>query len=371
MAKFTYTTRSDGRLMKRVSVNGKIQSIYSDNPKDLERQYIELKYKNNRGIDVENNTLTFGEWANTWIKLYKSDKADATIDMYRTTIKLHINPKIGYIKLKSLKQSDIIGVLNEMDQKGITRRKDWALLTIKQILDTAIENDYIYKNVANGIKIKKHKSSEKKPIDSNIIDRIKKLSENDFDAFMILFMIYTGLRREEIVPLQYKDIDLNNKIIVIDKAVHFDKNQPIIKSTKNECSRNVPILNIIYNNLKDLKSIHKNNEYVFPNTLGNIMSETSVKRKIGYVLNRLNKQYEKEQKELDKDFKLTDENKIYFTYHQLRHTYACILHKAGVDLKEAQSFTGHKDVKILLNIYTHLDEEDKKKAVDKLNNFVV
>ena len=33
---FTYTTRADGRLMKRVSINGKMQSIYSYDVKDLE-----------------------------------------------------------------------------------------------------------------------------------------------------------------------------------------------------------------------------------------------------------------------------------------------------------------------------------------------
>ena len=41
---FTYTTRKDGRLMKRVSVNGKLKTLYSDNPQDLEKHYIELKY---------------------------------------------------------------------------------------------------------------------------------------------------------------------------------------------------------------------------------------------------------------------------------------------------------------------------------------
>ena len=52
---------------------------------------------------------------------------------------------------------------------------------------------------------------------------------------------------------------------------------------------------------------------------------------------------------------------IKFTYHQLRHTYVCLLHKANIPLKEAQCFTGHKDLAVLLNIYTHLDAEDKQK----------
>lgn len=371
MSNFKYTIRKDGRLMKRVSVNGKLQTIYSNNPKDLENQYIELKHLSNKGISVEDNSLTVGEWAEKWLKLYKSDKADATQEMYKTSIRLYIKPKIGHIKLKNLRQADIVSILNEMDKKGITRRKEWVLLTIKQILQTAVENEYIYKNVASAIKIKKYKSPEKKPLTDDVINRIRKLSENDFDMFMLLFMIYTGVRREELAPLQYKDIDIINKTISINKAVHYKNNQAIIKSTKNEDSRKIPILNIIYDKLYNFKQSHKDSDYIFPNTIGNIMSETSIKRKIGYTLNRLNKDYEKEQKAFDERFELNNNNKIYFTYHQLRHTYVCILHKAGVDLKEAQSFTGHKTIQVLLNIYTHLDEEDKSKAVNKLNEFVV
>lgn len=367
---FKYTIRKDGRLMKRVSINGQVKSIYANNPKDLQKQYIELKHLSNKGLSVEDNSLTVGEWADKWVKLYKSDKAQATIDMYNTAIRLYIKPFIGTIKLKNLKQADIIEILNVMEKKGITRRKEWILLTIRQILQTAVENEYIYKNVALGIKIKKYKSPEKKPLTDEVINRIKKLSEDDFDMFMILFMLYTGIRREELVPLQYKDIDIDHKYIYITKAVHFKNNQATIKSTKNECSRAIPILNVIYDKLKQLKDTHKNSEYIFCNSKGNIMSETTVKRKIRYVLNRLNKDYEKEQKQLKKDFELDDDNKIYFTYHQLRHTYVCLLHKSGVDLKEAQSFTGHKNIQVLLDVYTHLDQEDKNNAINKLNEFI-
>ena len=85
-----------------------------------------------------------------------------------------------------------------------------------------------------------------------------------------------------------------------------------------------------------------------------MLTKSSLRRKLEHVLRELNKH---------------SENEIKFTYHQLRHTYACFLHKAKIDIKEAQLLMGHKDVKVLLNIYTHLDEEDKKIAAEKLNNF--
>ena len=85
------------------------------------------------------------------------------------------------------------------------------------------------------------------------------------------------------------------------------------------------------------------------------MSEVSLRRKLESVLKSINK----------------DRNDIIkFTLHQLRHTYVCTLYKAGIDIKQAQQWTGHKDVKVLLNIYTHLDSQDNQKSIDKVNQFL-
>ena len=141
---FTYTTRKDGRLMKRVSVNGRLITLYSTNPKDLEKQYIEKKSQDHKGIFINDEGMTVSVWADKWLDTYKSDKEYATKKMYADSIRLHINPYIGNIPLKYLKQSDVVNMLNQLDKKGITRKKDVALLTIKQSLNKAVENDYIY-----------------------------------------------------------------------------------------------------------------------------------------------------------------------------------------------------------------------------------
>ena len=96
-----------------------------------------------------------------------------------------------------------------------------------------------------------------------------------------------------------------------------------------------------------------------------MMSETSIRRKFESVIKLINKDIEKTNTESS-----TKTEPIRFTPHQLRHTYVCILHKAGIDIKQAQKWTGHRDVKVLLNIYTHLDEQDYKESVDKVNHFL-
>ena len=371
---FTYTKRADGRLMKRVSVNGKLETLYSDNPKDLEKQYIEKKSQNHKGMFINDEGLTVSAWANKWLEIYKADNEYATRKMYADSIRLHINPYIGNIPLKYLKQSDVVSMLNELDKKGITRKKDVALLTIKQILNKAVENDYIYKNVAIGIKMKKHKSAEKQPLNDRTISVIKKLAESDSNAFMVLFLLYTGLRREELIPLQYKDINIDNKYISVNKAVVFIQNQPVVKNTKNEDIRHIPIFDILFEKLQTLKAEHKSNEYIFSNTKNKMMSETTFKRKISYVVKAINTQLKADTLEGVSNEKLKDieaeYEDIYFTAHILRHTFACILYKAGIDIKQAQAWMGHKDIKVLLGIYTHLDSQDNQKSIEKVNQFL-
>lgn len=58
------------------------------------------------------------------------------------------------------------------------------------------------------------------------------------------------------------------------------------------------------------------------------------------------------------------------TQHQLRHSYATILYRAGIDLKTAKNLLGHADVQTTLNIYTHLEKEISQNTFDKINNFV-
>ena len=55
------------------------------------------------------------------------------------------------------------------------------------------------------------------------------------------------------------------------------------------------------------------------------------------------------------------------TLHSLRHTFCTILAKQGVPLITAAKLMGHTDIKITARIYTHVDNEEKKKGIKKLS----
>ena len=354
--------RKDGLYYKEKKYKGKRYIFTSMDKKEVEAKVIEFENNINRGAVINDKNIKFGDWCDTWLELYKKKNVEeATYEMYESVIKNYLKPYLGFYKISAIRESNIMDMLNNMDKKGITRRKDIALLTVKQVLEKAVDNDFVYKNVSKNIKIKKHVAPEKDPIPQNYIDLLKKHVKTDSRAFLGYFMVYTGVRKEELVALTYEDIDFEKKTLKINKAVHFKKNQPVLKDTKNEKIRYLPLVDDLFNLLEQKHGL------LFPNKKGKMMSDTTTKRKIKYINDFIEEKINEENSKKKED----ETKEIFkpFTAHQLRHTYACLLHKAGIPLKEAQYFMGHKDIKMLLNIYTHLDDEDKETASNLLNNF--
>jgi site-specific recombinase XerD len=66
---------------------------------------------------------------------------------------------------------------------------------------------------------------------------------------------------------------------------------------------------------------------------------------------------------------ILERNKIkHGSLHTLRHTFATRLFKNGVDVKIISELLGHSDISITYDIYTHVIQSQKKKAVDVLDN---
>lgn len=59
-----------------------------------------------------------------------------------------------------------------------------------------------------------------------------------------------------------------------------------------------------------------------------------------------------------------------FVPYDLRHTYCTNLAKAGVDIRTAQKLMGHATIAMTADIYTHVDQDDIKKAAEQIREFM-
>ena len=371
MSNFTYTTRKDGRLMKKVTINGKPKYLYADNSNDLERMFIEVKHKGYNGININDEKITFKQWAEKWYNVNISQKEYNTKRNIRSILDNHIYPYLGNMKIKNIKVIHVRELQKNMIEKGLTSTCNRTITTIKRILNDAIENDIIQKNVAFNIKSIKYTKNEKKPLSLYEDNLLLSVAKTHKYGFFYTFMRYSGLRTEEIIPLEISDINLNNKTISINKAIYYENGKPKLKSTKNNKKRTIPILDIIYKPLEErINQCKLNNQNLLFTTVdGKMLTYPAIRWIHTSFLNAINKQYEQEQNSIDKTFTLTDENKIYFTNHQLRHSYCTMLYYAGIKIKKAQELMGHSSADMVYNIYTHLDNE-RENTAETLNNYI-
>ena len=249
-----------------------------------------------------------------------------------------------------------------------------------RIFEFALDNEII--NCRNPFQRKRRRipknapKKERKPINEEQKDLILRVYHRTQIAALI--MLYCGLRRGEIIPLEWTDIDFINKQIAVTKSVErINGNTLALKAhTKNGKDRYVSIPDNLIPFLK-LEKYNSEGKLIYPQKCGKLHTESSWKKTWNSYQTQLNYQYYcdtmKKMGRTPKAFNAPSgipELMDRFTAHQLRHTYCTMLYLAGVDILTASKLMGHSDVKITLEIYTHLDEKYKRLNIDKFNKFI-
>lgn len=368
-----YKQRKDGRYQTSVIIDGRKKWIIASSSDELDKKVIEAKYLDTKGISLSNNDITLGAFADKWFEINSVGKEDATIREYKYIINSYIKPELGHLKIKRIKVYDIQKVINSLMTENHIRLAKKFLTYLKKILNDAVQNDIILKNVAASIKPPTYKPRERIPLSDEEDLLLVECAKTHKYGLFFLFIRFTGVRKEEVSAIEIDDIDFDNNIIVINKAISFTSNQGKVKVTKNKKSRNVYILDVFKDMLKERVNYCKENniKYLFTKQTNpkERLSDSAITTMCSSFLLYMNRTYLKKLEEQNKDQKdiLKEKpKKIKFTLHQLRHSFCTMLYYSGIGIKEAQELMGHSSADMVYDIYTHLDIE-KGKPYDKLN----
>lgn len=367
-----YTKRADGRYVTTITVNGKRKFLYANTSNELDRKVTEAKFLTYQGINIDDNKITVEQWAEKWYEINISTKEYNTARNIRILLNKHIYPAIGNIKLKDLKVFHVKQLQKDMIESGLTSTCNRVVTTIKRILNDAVDNDIVQKNVAANIKSVKYDKVEKRPLTIYEDKIFLKVCETHKYGLFFLMLRFFGIRTEEIVPLEIADVDLVKRKLKISDAVYFKNEKPYLKTTKNRKKREIPILDIVYEPLKKhIEYCKKNNQKLLfvKQTDGEMLTTPAIRWMLSSFLIAINNEHLKIQKEINPKFELTEENKIHFTDHVLRHSFCTMLYYADVKIKKAQELMGHSSADMVYNIYTHLDEE-RENADELINNYI-
>lgn len=325
------------------------------------------------------------EW---WPKWVKKNLADTTQEVYRAYLDKRIIPAFQFLRMDQVKPKHIMDFLDNLSEEGMrldkVRDKDGKLVTkqgklsgatieyhhriLKSIFKFAIKLKVLKENPIDDIEKPKFKN---KKVEVYTLEEATKLIdclENEplHWRIIIKLAITAGLRRSELLGLEFKHFDYKNRIMHVEQAVTYTKEEGYqvheIKKGNGEANkRDIVISESLIPELKKLELQRKKERLANADKLWK-------KGKYNFLLADLTgKPYHPHAVKNWWQRFIKRHNLKYINIHALRHTSATLLINEGVHAKIISERLGHSNIKTTMNIYGHALRQADELATAKLD----
>jgi len=273
--------------------------------------------------------ITFGEVRKLWWDNYLKKVST------KTTIQTHIYRMRAFNSLENtsiidLKLFQLQELFDNMTTSSSFKRGCKSILNM--IFDFALKNDFIKSNKIQFIEIgKKEKALERKVFTKEEIEILWQ-NVNLPHVYIILILIYTGMRIGEFINLKNKDINLKENTL-----------QVKVSKTSNGI-RMIPISSKLISLFKE--NINDKQVYFVKGDTTEQLSYSTFKPRFNKLLKKLG---------IEKH-----------TIHDTRHTFATLMNNANVNTTSIVKLIGHSNFSTTENIYTHKDKEELRKAIESI-----
>ena len=353
--------------------NKKRRYVYARTLDNLREKEEQIAKDISDGIKAEARYTTLNELYALWKDLKRGLK-DNTFENYKYMYETFVRNQIGDKRISMLKKSDIKRFYNYLaDERGLKPATiDNIHTVLHQVLDMAVDDDYIRNNPSNNV-LKELKQShifktEKRrgltrPEQELFLSYLKDTPsvQNWYPVFAV--MVGTGLRVGELTGLRWCDVDIeegtidvNHTLVYYDhrtsegkRGCYFNVNTP-----KTEAgNRQVPMLDFVKEAFlmekerQDMLDVHCEamvdgyTDFIFINRFGQPQHQSTLNKAIRRIIRDCN----------DEQFLKDDNPKVllpHFSCHSLRHTFTTRMCEAGVNVKVIQDTLGHKDISTTL-----------------------
>ncbi len=388
MAKKRKGERPDGLMQVSLQIGFRSDGepdrkyFYGHSRAEAERKRDEYKERMLAGSAFSPN-ITVAEWVDVFKKTYRKKVHDAYIGIDDVPYN-RLVAAVGWKRMSDICEADLQSAVNAVSGMSFST-VDKYVQCIRRIFLRAQKNKIIRDNPAAELVAPPSVKGTHRALERWEIDLIISNWNTEYSVagLWVMLMLFSGLRRGEMMALDWSSVDLDARTISVCQVAVVRVNQATIEErAKTDAGiRVIPMARVLFDALSSVPE-EKRSGPVCLSARGKRLSATAVRRGIEQfcsVLTRiLNGEPARnpvrvsaaEQARLN-EFHASPEYELFsFTNHDLRHTFATALYDAGVPVKAAQYFLGHADIRITLDLYTHLSKERDSASRQQMISFL-
>lgn len=328
------------QLVHNKTIRGTKKEAQANLNKDL--------HERDQGTWVEPSMVSHSSYLDRWLK--EADTSTAKNNEHNVwAVEHYIKPAIGHIPLGRLSTLDIQGLYTALQRKGLAASSIRRIHNIlSPTLRTAVRWGFIGRNPATDVSLPKVKKKEMKFLNGEQARSFLEFARQDTYRVLWVVALETGMRPEEYMGLRWRDVDLKEGILMLQRALkwmkggdwHLDDLKSDGARRKLRLSDELRRLLIDHRRaqLEERLAFGKewqDHDLVFTAEMGKpLRNENLTRRHFKPILSGSGLP----------DIRLYD----------LRHTSATLLLLKGVHVKIVSERLGHTDVALTLNTYSHV-----------------
>jgi integrase len=315
------------------------------------------------GVFVEPASMPLNEYLDRWLdEIAKPRIRESTYSSYESVLRNYVRSKLGSKRLSDIQAYEVQKLYNNMKKDGLSSRTiRYTHVVFSSAMKQAIKWKMLMQNPCELCELPRLEKNEMKHLSAEEIAKFLQAAKDTKHFVVFLLAIESGMRPEEYLSLQWKDIDFEKKVLSVRRAIvwkrkggGFTFTEPKTKKSR----RSIPISNSAISALKThrrnqleaklkLGANYENLDLVFASEAG-----TPIQPK-----NLIDRHF----KPLLKKAEVPD-----IRLYDLRHTTASLLLSAGENPKVVSERLGHASIVLTLDTYSHVLPTMQAAATKKL-----
>jgi|BioPla2DNA2_1021312.scaffolds.fasta_scaffold04383_2 integrase len=340
--------------------------------KEANKLLTEFTLEIEKGLLIEPGKLTFADFVERWIRDYGNSKlAPKTLSSYKDMLQKYILPALGHLKIEQIKPAHLMELYANLQEDGVRydgkkgglsgKTISYAHRIISSILQDAVQWQVLASNPCARVKPPKSSSSPAYCYDEQQVVLLLTALEREELKYRVLIQLalFTGLRRGEIMGLEWTDIDFDNNTLEVRQASQYLPGRGVFtKAPKTKSSeRLLSLPPFLVNMLRQYKreqletrlkvgDLWQGSNRLFTTWDGRPMHPDTISKWFPKFIKR--------------------HSLPPLPFHGLRHTAATMLINQNLPVKSISGRMGHSNIGTTMNIYGHYLKSADQEAANRL-----